>query len=106
MKNSAVSRKPDVSFFLPFLICMTLFLIFSADAAVAVPEFLSGIESKITELTTFFSGTLAKAIITLVIIFFGFMSLTGRINKVFGFGIVGGALFISFSSQIAEWVIN
>lgn len=101
-----MNKNADAPFFLSLFICMSLFLILSADAALAVPEFLSGIESKITELTTFFSGTLAKAIITLVIIFFGFMSLTGRINKVFGFGIVGGALFISFSSQIAEWVIN
>lgn len=95
-----------ITAFLPFFVFFVLFALLYSSAAFAAPEFLAGIETKINELTSFFSGTMAKAVITLVIIFFGFMSLTGRINKVFGLGIVGGALFISFSSQIADWVIN
>ncbi len=89
---------------LPYMVYLVVFVLCASNAFGAAPSFLAGIETKITEITDQLSGPIATAIITLVIVIFGLGSLTGRINKVFGFGVCGGALIITFASDIASWV--
>ena len=91
---------------MPYLIYMAFFLLAASNAFGAAPAFLSGIETKITEITDQLQGPIATAVITLVIVIFGMGSLTGRINKVFGFGVCAGAVIITFASDIATWVVG
>jgi len=106
-KNQVVPILKHSATYLPYMAYMFLFVFLAATNVYAsgVP-FLDGIETKITEVTEQLKGPIATSIITLVIVIFGLGSLTGRINKVFGFGVCGGAIIITFASDIATWVIG
>ena len=100
MKNEQKLRILILSIFILFLF---IDLIFAQNSGV---PFLSKLTGKLTMITKELSSTTARVVFTLVIIIFGYMTFSGRINKAFGITIVGAVLIISFAEEIATWFLS
>lgn len=83
-----------------------LSMLLPATALANADAVFKPVNTKLESVAKALSGGFAVTILTLIITVFGLLTLSGRVNKVWGISICGGAFIVGAAGQIAKFMVS